>query len=76
MREGAVHGVRWYGAGDAVSLHECEECEGSGQKACVSVDESDRRWRSTYTPYSVDCVCCDGSGEIEDEIEESEGEDD
>ena len=57
-------------------MTECEECEGAGQMACGSVDESDRRWRSTYTLYSVDCAHCGGSGEIEDETEESEGADD
>ena len=57
-------------------MTECEEGEGTGQMACGSVDESDRRWRSTYTLYSVDCAHCGGSGEIEDETEESEGADD
>lgn len=54
-------------------MTECEECEGTGTERWFT-DEYSAHEEHFTVEHSCECRVCGGSGEIEDEIEEEEGE--
>ena len=56
-------------------MTECEECEGTGTERWFT-DEGSYAQEHYTVEHACKCRVCGGSGEIEDETEESEGADD